>query len=96
VVHGAAALVHFARQLIVFYPDDASLLRDQVHQLVKRTQVLAERIPHTEFNDFAEPGAMVTNTWDLDPSPEQEAANYSLVRLTQSVTAFETRFPIKP
>ncbi len=96
VVHGAAALVHFARQLIVFYPEDAAALRDQVHQLVRRTQALAERIPNSDFNDIATPGATNADTWNLDPSPEQEAANHSLVRLAQAVTAFETRFPVKP
>lgn len=96
VVHGAAVLVHFARQLIVFYPDDASAPREQIHQLVLRTQALAERIPYTEFNDFATPGAETADAWALDPSsPDQEAVSDSLVRLTQSVTAFETRFPAK-
>jgi uncharacterized membrane protein YccC len=94
VVHGAAALVHFARQLIVFYPEDASTMRDQVHQLVKRTQALAERIPSTEFTDVKSIDGATLGTWALDPSPEQEAANYSLIRLSQAVTAFETRFPL--
>jgi uncharacterized membrane protein YccC len=96
VVHGAAALVHFARQVIVFFPDDAQSLREQMHSLVQRTQALAERIPHTEFRDIAEPGPATTDSWALDPLPDQEAVSYSLVRLTQSVSAFETRFPVKP
>lgn len=95
VVHGAAALVHFARQLIVFFPEDGTDMRMNAQALAKRASSLAERIPSTEFVDINEAmtGGARGDTWALDNPADQEAANYSLTRLAQSISAFETRFP---
>ena len=96
VVHGAASLVHFGRQLVVFYPEDASAIRDQLHALALRTQSLAERIPRTEFVDMAQVGTGGDADWSTsDYAPDNDATHASLLRLAQSIAAFETRFPVK-
>jgi hypothetical protein len=95
VVHGAAALVHFARQVIVFFPDDSPQFKSVAQSLADRSHRLAGRIPLTEFVDLnhALTGGAHGETWAMENPPDQEATNYSLTRLAQSISAFETRFP---
>ncbi len=99
VVHGAASLVHFARQLIVFFPDDASV--DEMHEsaliIVDRARSLAKRVESTDFVDIATPstGGANTETWTEESPQNQHAATYSIARLAQSISSFETRFPVK-
>ncbi len=97
VIHGAGALVHFARQLIVFFPDEAGPMRSSAQALAVRAHLLAQRIPATEFVDIDErlTGGARGDTWAMENPPDQDSANYSLARLAQSISAFETRFPFK-
>lgn len=108
VVHRAASLVHFARQLIVFFPDeDSDQIREGTKQLAARSQVLSERVEHAEFVDITLPdtggvvvggtsaGSSITESWTEESPFDQHTATYSLSRLAQSISAFETRFRAK-
>lgn len=98
VVHGAAVLVHFARQLIVFFPEDSTSavsLREDALSLARRAAALAARVEHVTFVDItqAASGGAQGFTWTEESPHDHEAVTYSLTRLAQSISAFETRFP---
>ena len=94
IVHAGARIVHYARQLVVFYPeqanDEASLsIRAAVVPLSERVESVAEKI-----EELATLGNVAdTNfSWtEYEQTPSKADATYSLSRLTQAVNALEVR-----
>lgn len=91
-VHGASALVYYARMMIVFFPDDGSALSATARSLAQRSRALAQRVESAPFVDIADASAGVA-TWTEESPPDHEAATYSVNRLSQAISAFESRFP---
>ena len=98
VVHFAAALVHYSRHLIVFFPEDSKLamgLRDEALSLSARVAALAARVEHVAYVDLTKvsAGGAQGLTWTEESPHDHESLTYSIARLAQSISAFETRFP---
>ncbi len=103
VVHGAAAMVHFARHFIVFYSEAAlesskpDVVKVAAFALAERAANLSKAIESAKFVDLtvASPSNAPATSAVAEPKAHPpEAAIESLMRLAGSISAFESRFPI--
>jgi Fusaric acid resistance protein-like len=94
IVHAGARIVHYARTLIVFFPDQAEDemskdVRAAILPLAERIEVLAEKIEEISTLGTA---ADKSFSWtEYDQTPDKDAATYSLTRLNQAINALEVR-----
>lgn len=94
IVHAGARIVHYARQLVVFFPDQATdeaagSVKNSVVPLSERVESVAEKIEElATLGNVADANFSWT---EYEQTPSKADATYSLTRLTQAVNALEVR-----